>query len=148
MDLGLGDPGLVEADPAAPDHHALVGVGVGQRLQQDGVDDGEDGAVGADPEGEGENGGGREAGRAREGAGAAAGILPERVEKPHADLRPDLTANGGWPLPSASSGGMTDETLIIPGLHDSTVRSARQPASLLSLVNVVRLASLVSLVTE
>jgi hypothetical protein len=41
---------VTEAGGAAPDVHQPVGVRVGQRLEQDGVDDAEDGGGGADPE--------------------------------------------------------------------------------------------------
>ena len=42
-----------------------VGLGIGERLEQDGVDDGEDGGVGSDAEGEGGDGGDGE-GRVRD----------------------------------------------------------------------------------
>ena len=49
-DLLSRQPGLVEADPAAPDHHAAIGLGVGQRREQHRADDAEDGRGGADAE--------------------------------------------------------------------------------------------------
>ena len=48
--LGVGDPGLVEAAPLAPDVHDAIGVAIGQRREQDVADDREDGRVGADSE--------------------------------------------------------------------------------------------------
>ena len=52
-----------------PDHDELLRVGVRQRAKQDGVDDGEDGGVGADAEGEREDGDG---GEGRDFCGACA----------------------------------------------------------------------------
>lgn len=49
-DFAFRDPCLVEVLPTAPDHHARVRIGVGQRPEQDSVDHGEDGAMGPDPE--------------------------------------------------------------------------------------------------
>ena len=45
-----------------PRRTRVVGVGDGEVAQEDGVDQGEDGGVGADAESEGEDGGGSEAG--------------------------------------------------------------------------------------
>ena len=70
--LGLAkllDFGPVEAGEAVlaglvrePNFHHAVGAGVGEGIDQDGVDDAEDGACGGDAEGEGEYGGQRKAG--------------------------------------------------------------------------------------
>ena len=50
VDLAIGNPGLVERRPAAPDHDGAVGLAPWQRAQQDGVDDAEDRRVRADAE--------------------------------------------------------------------------------------------------
>jgi len=54
-----------------------VGVAVVEGAEEDGVDDAEQGGVGTEAEGEGEDGEGGEEGRAGEAAGAVAGIAEE-----------------------------------------------------------------------
>ena len=51
--LPAGDPGLVEVGPLAPDHHRALRLAPWQRPQQHGVDDAENGGVGADAERQG-----------------------------------------------------------------------------------------------
>ena len=55
----------------------LSGVADRQRLQQHGVDDGEDGGVGADADGEGQDGGRREAAVLPQQAEGEAGVLEQ-----------------------------------------------------------------------
>ena len=56
-DIGLGE---TRSHVAMPEHDELLGLGEWQRPQQDGFDHGEQRGVRADPEREGDNGGGRE----------------------------------------------------------------------------------------
>ena len=67
-----GEDFLEEAD-ALPDDDELAAVGVGEGLEEDAVDDAEDGGGGADAQGQGEDRGEREAGRLPQ--------LPERIEQ-------------------------------------------------------------------
>ncbi len=59
-------------------HHA-VGAGVGEGVDEDGVNDGEDGACGADAEGEGEHGGQDEAGALAEFAGGVLEVGEDEI---------------------------------------------------------------------
>ncbi len=56
------------ARAAFEEGHEAVGVGVGKRLEEDGVDDREDGAVGADAQHQGEDDGEEEGGAFEEAA--------------------------------------------------------------------------------
>jgi hypothetical protein len=47
-----GVPGETGRGGVLPDHDYAIGVGIGERTEQYGVDGGEDGGVGADAEGE------------------------------------------------------------------------------------------------
>jgi hypothetical protein len=62
-------------------HDEAVGTGEGEGLEQDRVDDREDGGDGADAEGQGEDGGEREAWRFAESAGAEAQVLQEALHE-------------------------------------------------------------------
>ena len=65
--------------------HDAVGVGVGKRVQQNGVDEGEHRGGSADAEREGEHRDGGEARVAEEGAKAVANISAELIEEAQAD---------------------------------------------------------------
>src|SRR4051812_16875514 len=73
----------MDAEPAIvhPDHHDPVGVREGKRLEDQGVDDAEDGGGGADAEGDGRDGDGGESLRVAEGAEGEAHVLPEHVDE-------------------------------------------------------------------
>ena len=62
-----------------PDDHELLGVGIRERPKQDGVDDREDGGVGADAEGERYDGDGSEAGVFEEHAGAVTEVMQQGI---------------------------------------------------------------------
>src|ERR1700735_1510642 len=65
--------------------HDAVGAGVGKRVQQNGVDEGEHRGGSADAEREGEHGDGGEARVAEEGAKAVTNISAELIEEAEAD---------------------------------------------------------------
>jgi hypothetical protein len=69
--------GDVDAGRGLPQTHEPVRLGVGQRLQEDTVDDGEDRGVGADPQGQREQCGQREYGS----AGQAAAGMPHVAQQ-------------------------------------------------------------------
>ena len=69
--------GAVALRKSVHELHHPVGIGISERLKDDGVDDGEDSGVGSDAEGDGGDGGDGE-GRARdERAEGVAEVLPE-----------------------------------------------------------------------
>ena len=86
-DAGLGSPGI-EVDRGGAIAVAIgkgvheldhaVGFGIGERLEQDGVDDGEDGGVGSDAEGESGDGGDGECRVGDEHAEGVAEVLPRK----------------------------------------------------------------------
>jgi hypothetical protein len=85
-DGGLGFPGVeVHRRTAGPaplrrgvhELHNAVGLGVGEQLQEDGVDDGDDCGVGSDAEGDGGDGGQGEGRAPDEHAERVAEVLPE-----------------------------------------------------------------------
>ena len=82
LDLRAVEAGVADVagfiDEAELDH--AVGAGVGEGIDEDGVNDGEDGACGADAEGEGEDGGEDEAGAFAE---FASGVLEVGEEGLH-----------------------------------------------------------------
>src|SRR5215469_9974955 len=63
------------------EHHQMLGIVYGQRSQQDGIHQAEDGRVGADAESEGEHGNASEAGRFAEHAESEAEVLQQGVEE-------------------------------------------------------------------
>ena len=67
---------LISSNGGADDDE-LVGLGIGERSQQRGVDDAEDSGVGADAEGESEDGDGCEAGIFQEQAESKAGVTQQ-----------------------------------------------------------------------
>jgi hypothetical protein len=67
---------------AFPDHHEFAGAGVGQLAKQHGVDDAEDGAVGADAEREGDDDEGGEPGVSDEHPACVAPVL-QQCAHPH-----------------------------------------------------------------
>ena len=73
--------GVAIAGVVLTDLDELVAVGVGERAENDGVDGGEDSAVGSDTEGEGENDGGGKRGRAAKEAQGGAEIEAEGFER-------------------------------------------------------------------
>ncbi len=71
---------------AIADGHEPLGIRIRQRAQEDGVDHGEDGGVGADAERQRDQRRGGEAGRAPQHAEAVAQVLPQHLEKRQAAL--------------------------------------------------------------
>ena len=76
-ELAVGDPGLVEVLPLAPDHDARLRLRVGQGREQDRADDREDGRGRSDPERERQNRRRRESRRLSHGAERVTDILKE-----------------------------------------------------------------------
>jgi hypothetical protein len=74
----VGEEFFEEADALPYDDEAAA-VAVGERLEEDAVDDAEEGSGGSDAEGEGEDGGEGEAGGLAELAEAVADVREERV---------------------------------------------------------------------
>ena len=80
-DFSCRHPGFVERRPLAPDHHRPIGIVPGQRPQQNGVYDAEDGRIGADAERQRQN---RDRGKRRippHAAGAEAEIGDQSVDQ-------------------------------------------------------------------
>ncbi len=94
-----GVAGLVEE----AELHDAVGTGVGEGIDEDGVNDGEDGACGADAEGEGEHGGEDEAGAL---AKFASGVLEVGEDRLHA------VAPGDYRLRVRASAYVMDEIWV------------------------------------
>ncbi len=101
-DAGLSSPGI-EVDRRGriavavgigvhePDH--AVGLGIGEWLEQDSVDDGEDGGVGSDAEGESGDGGNR---KGRAGDEHTQGVAEVAEEVAHGMCRLNAWVSGGW----------------------------------------------------
>ena len=79
--LGAGETGeaVVAGCVDQAKLHDAIGAGVGERIDEDGVDDAEDGASGSNAEGEGEDGGQREAGALAEFASGVAQVGRQRL---------------------------------------------------------------------
>ncbi len=80
-EVGWGDVGEIAEREFSVEPDEAIGVCEGERAEDDGVDDAEDGRVGADAEGESEDGDESEAGIFAEGAEGVAEILGEIVEE-------------------------------------------------------------------
>ncbi len=80
-DLALGDPGLVERRPLAPDHHRAVRLGPWQGLEEHRVEDAEDRGIGANPERERQDGDRGEARIPEERPRPESKVLPECLEE-------------------------------------------------------------------
>src|ERR1700732_2463462 len=80
---------------AVAEEYELLGMGDGQGAEEDGVEQGEDGGVGSDAEGEREQGDGGEAGALEQAADAEANVLKEVVEGGFPAGGPDLVLDGG-----------------------------------------------------
>ena len=83
--VGLGAPveevGRRDGEAAAVQHHRrAVGIGIAERLQQDGPHRAEHRGVGADAQAEDQHRGGAEAGRAPQAADAGPQVVPPRLE--------------------------------------------------------------------
>ena len=85
-EIGIGDGAIFEIGLAFVEDDELVGMGIGQRIQKNAVDHGEQGSVGADAEGQGKDGDRGEAGILAERTGAKAQILNEFFEPEPAPL--------------------------------------------------------------
>src|SRR5690242_11819660 len=83
IQFGLGKPNVPQtyAGLVEKDSYQTIGIGVGQRAQQHGIHDAENGGVCADAEGEREHGDGGEGGTAAELAEGVAHVLPVRLEE-------------------------------------------------------------------
>jgi hypothetical protein len=101
-DAGLGFPDVVVNRRAAGavalgrgvhELHDTVRLGIGERLKEDGVDDGEDSGVGSDAEGDGGDGGQGEGRACDEHAEGVAEVLPE-INHDGATFD-----SGGWVVP-------------------------------------------------
>ena len=84
------EPGLVEADPLAPDEHALLRRRVRERGEEDGLHHAENGGRGPDAEGQGDQRGGRESRALPQVAGRTAKVLSHRISHGH-----DVLPSGG-----------------------------------------------------
>ena len=82
LDLDRRDPRLVPAGPAAPDHHARVGVAVRKRRKQHAAHDAEHRRGRAHAEREGEDGDRSERRFAHEPAHGVADVLEKKVHAP------------------------------------------------------------------
>ena len=80
--------------------HDAVGLGIGERLEQDGVDDGKDGGVGSDAEGEGGDGGD---GERRIGDQHAEGVAEVAEKVAHDGVPPSKCSSEPGPLPMQHS---------------------------------------------
>jgi hypothetical protein len=80
--LGSGEPVLrnVEARGTVPENDEAIRIGEWKRAKEQGVGDGKDGSIGANADGEGEDGGENEAGRAPEIAEGDGEVLAESGE--------------------------------------------------------------------
>ena len=83
-EIQVADRPFVESRRVVVDGGELAGVGIGERVEQHAVDDGEERGVRADAEREGEHGGRREAGRLEQHANRVAQIVQQCA---HASLR-------------------------------------------------------------
>ncbi len=72
-----GDAVGAAVGPLLQHAHDALGIGVGERVEQDRVDEAEDGRIGADAEGEGEKGDKSEAGALEQSAGGVTQVLQE-----------------------------------------------------------------------
>ena len=93
-DIGLGQPG---ARVAVPQHDQPIGVGERQRPQQGRVDDREQGGVGADAQGEGQDGG---RGKSR--------FAPEDAQR----LSELEDRHAAWTMPPRAAGAGLDEPAV------------------------------------
>jgi hypothetical protein len=78
---------------ALPDHHQTIFLPVGQWFEEDGIHHAEHGAVGADADGQREDGDCRKGGFFRESAHGVAQVLPERLDQGDAVHSIDLLAD-------------------------------------------------------
>jgi hypothetical protein len=85
---------VLPAALAVAEEDEMLGILDGQRAKQDGVEQGEDGGVGADAEGEGEQGDEGEAGALEEAAEAETDVLEGIVEGGFPAGGPDLVLDG------------------------------------------------------
>ena len=81
VEFGGGRAGPVAVGSDVHHLHDAVGVGIAERLEENGVDHGEDGGVGSDAEGDGGDGGDGEGGTGEEGAEGVAKVLPEIIHE-------------------------------------------------------------------
>src|SRR6266436_5905152 len=62
QEIGRAHHATIQSSPMKKERHQAVGLTIGERLQHDAVDDGENGRIGADSKGQGEHGYSGEAG--------------------------------------------------------------------------------------
>ena len=77
---GVGEE-LFEVTDSFPDDDEVAAVAVGEGLEEDAVDDGEEGGGGSDAKGEGDDGGYGKAGGFAELAKTVADVLEDRVHR-------------------------------------------------------------------
>ena len=95
MEFGEEATGAIAVRIGVHELDDAVGLGIGERLEQDGVDDGEDGGVGSDAEGE--SGDGRD-GERRSGDERAEGVAQVAEKVAHDGVPPSKRSSEPGPL--------------------------------------------------
>jgi hypothetical protein len=98
-EVGIADGGAVHAGILLVDGDEPAGIWVGQRIEDDSVDDGEERGIGADAEGQGEDGDGGEAGGFEEHAQGVTQVLEKNG---HCGPREEGRSAPAWRSPKES----------------------------------------------